>query len=59
MLGSEAAIRHPVLHCCGARLAESRLLTYQSEAVLSSLCPTRAAPRQRGAAQARGWSAGR
>jgi len=41
MLGSEAMqIRHPVLHkLWRARLAESRLLTYQSEAVLIEPVP--------------------
>jgi len=41
MLGSEAMqIRHPVLHkLWRARLAESRLLTYQSEAVLIEQVP--------------------
>jgi uncharacterized protein with von Willebrand factor type A (vWA) domain len=41
MLGSEAAqIRHPVLHkLWRARLAESRLLTYESEAVLQERVP--------------------
>ena len=41
MLGSEAAqIRHPVLHkLWRARLAESRLLTYESEAVLIERVP--------------------
>ena len=41
MLGSEAAqIRHPVLHkLWRARLAESRLLTYESEAVLIDSVP--------------------
>jgi uncharacterized protein with von Willebrand factor type A (vWA) domain len=41
MLGSEAAqIRHPVLHkLWRARLAESRLLTYESEAVLQDRVP--------------------
>ena len=41
MLGSEAVqIRHPVLHkLWRARLAESRLLTYQSEAVLIEQVP--------------------
>ena len=41
MLGSEAAqIRHPVLHkLWRARLAESRLLTYESEAVLVEHVP--------------------
>jgi uncharacterized protein with von Willebrand factor type A (vWA) domain len=61
MLGSEAMqIRHPVLHkLWRARLAESRLLTYQSEAVLIEAVPdphgrarqpsaTRPEPRERG-----------
>jgi uncharacterized protein with von Willebrand factor type A (vWA) domain len=41
MLGSEAAqIRHPVLHkLWRARLAESRLLTYESEALLLERVP--------------------
>ena len=41
MLGSEAAqIRHPVLHkLWRARLAESRLLTYESEALLQERVP--------------------
>ena len=41
MLGSEAQqIRHPVLHrLWRARLAESRLLTYESEAVLLEMVP--------------------
>ena len=45
MLGSEAAqIRHPVLHkLWRARLAESRLLTYESEAVLQDRVPDPAA----------------
>ena len=45
MLGSEAAqIRHPVLRkLWRARLAESRLLTYQSEAVLLERVPDPAA----------------
>jgi uncharacterized protein with von Willebrand factor type A (vWA) domain len=48
MLGSEALqIRHPVLHkLWRARLAESRLLTYESEAVLIEAVPDPAA-RQR------------
>jgi uncharacterized protein with von Willebrand factor type A (vWA) domain len=48
MLGSEALqIRHPVLHkLWRARLAESRLLTYDSEAILLERVPdARAAPR--------------
>ena len=49
LLGSEAAqIRHPVLHkLWRARLAESRLLTYESEAVLLERVPDpdAAAPR--------------
>lgn len=61
MLGSEAMqIRHPVLHkLWRARLAESRLLTYESEAVLVERVPDpaartpaaalpRAEPRRRG-----------
>jgi uncharacterized protein with von Willebrand factor type A (vWA) domain len=54
MLGSEAMqIRHPVLHkLWRARLAESRLLTYQSEAVLRELVPDlQARPQQAAAAQ--------
>ena len=45
LLGSEAAqIRHPVLHkLWRARLAESRLLTYESEAVLQDRVPDPAA----------------
>jgi uncharacterized protein with von Willebrand factor type A (vWA) domain len=45
LLGSEAAqIRHPVLHkLWRARLAESRLLTYESEALLRELVPDPAA----------------
>ncbi len=41
MLGSEALLlRHPVLHkLWRARLAESRLLTYESEAVLTETVP--------------------
>jgi uncharacterized protein with von Willebrand factor type A (vWA) domain len=48
MLGSEAAqIRHPVLHkLWRARLAESRLLTYESEAVLIEPVPEPSAPRR-------------
>ena len=46
MLGSEAMqIRHPVLHkLWRARLAESRLLTYESEAVLIERVPDPDAP---------------
>jgi uncharacterized protein with von Willebrand factor type A (vWA) domain len=53
MLGSEALqIRHPVLHkLWRARLAESRLLTYQSEAVLRELVPDLQARPQRAAAE--------
>ncbi len=48
MLGSEALqIRHPVLHkLWRARLAESRLLTYESEAVLIEAVPDPSARRQ-------------
>ncbi|MDH5540907.1 MAG: VWA domain-containing protein, partial [Rhizobacter sp.] len=54
MLGSEAQqIRHPVLHkLWRARLAESRLLTYESEAVLIEQVPDPAAQRHRAAQQA-------
>ena len=54
MLGSEAMqIRHPVLHkLWRARLAESRLLTYESEAVLIERVPDPAGPRRREAAPA-------
>jgi uncharacterized protein with von Willebrand factor type A (vWA) domain len=48
-LGSEAAqLRHPILHkLWRARLAESRLLTYESEAVLTERIPDPdAAPRR-------------
>jgi uncharacterized protein with von Willebrand factor type A (vWA) domain len=47
MLGSEAAqIRHPVLHkLWRARLAEGRLLGYDSEAVLLDALPDPTAPR--------------
>lgn len=54
MLGSEAMqIRHPVLHkLWRAKLAESRLLTYQSEAVLIDLVPdVHGRARQRSAPQ--------
>jgi uncharacterized protein with von Willebrand factor type A (vWA) domain len=54
MLGSEAAqIRHPVLHkLWRARLAESRLLTYESEALLRDPVPDPAArSRPRAAAE--------
>jgi uncharacterized protein with von Willebrand factor type A (vWA) domain len=49
MLGSEAMqIRHPVLHkLWRARLAESRLLTYESEAVLIERVPDPDAARRR------------
>ena len=44
-------IRHPVLHkLWRARLAESRLLTYESEAVLLEQVPDPGAPRHRDAA---------
>ncbi len=51
LLGSEAAqIRHPVLHkLWRARLAESRLLTYESEAVLLERVPDPDAPAPRAA----------
>ena len=51
LLGSEAAqIRHPVLHkLWRARLAESRLLTYESEAVLIERVPDPAAATPRAA----------
>ena len=51
LLGSEAAqIRHPVLHkLWRARLAESRLLTYESEAVLIERVPDPAAAAPRAA----------
>jgi uncharacterized protein with von Willebrand factor type A (vWA) domain len=54
MLGSEAMqIRHPVLHkLWRARLAESRLLTYQSEAVLIEQVPDPGARPRRHAAPA-------
>lgn len=54
MLGSEAAqIRHPVLHrLWRARLAESRLLTYESEAVLQERVPDPAARNSEKAAAA-------
>ncbi|MFZ2650329.1 MAG: VWA domain-containing protein [Burkholderiaceae bacterium] len=54
MLGSEAAqIRHPVLHkLWRARLAESRLLTYESEAVLVEVVPDPDAPAPRAAQSA-------
>ncbi len=54
MLGSEAAqIRHPVLHkLWRARLAESRLLTYQSEAVLLERVPDPSARQREHAAAA-------
>ena len=54
MLGSEAMqIRHPVLHkLWRARLAESRLLTYQSEALLIERVPDpQGRARQRSGAQ--------
>jgi uncharacterized protein with von Willebrand factor type A (vWA) domain len=52
MLGSEAAqIRHPVLHkLWRARLAESRLLTYESEALLRERVPDPLAPAREDAA---------
>jgi uncharacterized protein with von Willebrand factor type A (vWA) domain len=54
MLGSEAMqIRHPVLHkLWRARLAESRLLTYESEAVLLERVPDPDGARHREAAPA-------
>ena len=54
MLGSEALqIRHPVLRkLWRARLAESRLLTYESEAVLMERVPDPGARRRRDAAPA-------
>jgi uncharacterized protein with von Willebrand factor type A (vWA) domain len=54
LLGSEAAmIRHPVLHkLWRARLAESRLLTYESEAVLLERVPDPDAPAPRAAQDA-------
>jgi uncharacterized protein with von Willebrand factor type A (vWA) domain len=54
MLGSEAMqIRHPVLHkLWRARLAESRLLTYESEAVLLERVPDPDGVRRRDAAPA-------
>jgi uncharacterized protein with von Willebrand factor type A (vWA) domain len=54
MLGSEAMqIRHPVLHkLWRARLAESRLLTYESEAVLLERVPDPDGVRPRHAAPA-------
>jgi uncharacterized protein with von Willebrand factor type A (vWA) domain len=53
MLGSEAMqIRHPVLHkLWRARLAESRLLTYESEAVMIERVPDPSAQRHRQAMQ--------
>jgi uncharacterized protein with von Willebrand factor type A (vWA) domain len=52
MLGSEALqIRHPVLHkLWRARLAESRLLTYESEAVLVEAVPDPSARQRQQAA---------